>query len=773
MKYLYTLLLLVSSLTIFYAQVPSEIIGINYQGIARESNGALLAQETIKIRISLFDNSNTVLFTETHPSVETNEFGLFTLIIGSASSLNPIPASDWTKAVQIKTEADFGSGFVDIGTVNLAAVPYAFKAKYEGQMIDYNTANNKLYITDGNGSYIDSVTIMTSSGTSLPAGTTNGQVLTWDALNNTWGPQNAGTGADNWGSQVVVTNSTLSGNGTTASPLAGFSGDYNALTNIPTPFALPTGGINGQILSTNGSGTYSWVDDHVGTGADNWGSQVVVTNSTLSGNGTAALPLAGFSGDYNALSNKPTLFTLPTGGTNGQVLSTNGSGVHTWISAAVNTDNQQLSISGNSLSLTNGGSPISLLPYLDNTDNQTLSLVGNQLTISGGNAIPLTGLNDNKAWFKSGGTDLPTNINDSIYTNGNVGIGTNNPLEALHIKSIDSDIDLETNSSGESSSIHFKRTSGTGTAINNGQYFGNVQFQGPAGSGWRNGARIEGSTDGPQSAAETNGKLVFFTTKGASELERMRITRDGNIGIGTNSAGAKLHLFNNQEGIALKIENNNNINNSELYGIQTRVSNSVLNNKATFAQWSGVNNKNNSNDIDDATFAHYSFTNNSGTGASFGYYYKNFSSTDNSYGIYLTNEDNNYISGNLGIGTANPTEKLEVNGTIKIDDNSTNNKLVRTSTGSANLVPIAYGRVDANGALFAAGTTDNVLSATWSGSEYIITIDGVYFNINTYNAFITPVGAPIATSATSVSGQLKVSFTGSAQSQFNFIVYKK
>ena len=54
-----------------------------------------------------------------------------------------------------------------------------------------------------------------------------------------------------------------------------------------------------------------------------------------------------------------------------------------------NTDAQQLSLSGNTLTLQNGGT-VDLSPYLDNTDGQTvtdLSLSGNTLsiTLSGGN----------------------------------------------------------------------------------------------------------------------------------------------------------------------------------------------------------------------------------------------------------------------------------------------------------------------------------------------------------------------------------------------------
>jgi len=48
-------------------------------------------------------------------------------------------------------------------------------------------------------------------------------------------------------------------------------------------------------------------------------------------------------------------------------------------------------------------------------------------------------------------------------------------------------------------------------------------------------------------------------------------------------------------------------------------------------------------------------------------YYGDYSGTkgSNAYGLYITLEDKNYLSGNLGIGTTSPSQALDVNGTIK------------------------------------------------------------------------------------------------------------
>ena len=47
-----------------------------------------------------------------------------------------------------------------------------------------------------------------------------------------------------------------------------------------------------------------------------------------------------------------------------------------------NTDNQDLTLTGNTLSLTNDATSINLASYLDNTDNQDLTLTGNALALT-------------------------------------------------------------------------------------------------------------------------------------------------------------------------------------------------------------------------------------------------------------------------------------------------------------------------------------------------------------------------------------------------------
>jgi len=90
------------------------------------------------------------------------------------------------------------------------------------------------------------------------------------------------------------------------------------------------------------------------TGGDNWGAQVASTDATLSGDGSSSAPLS-VVGDL--------------------------------------TDDQNLTLAANSLSIDNGNA-VDLSAYLDNTDAQSLSFSGTSLSISNGNTVDLSSLQD-------------------------------------------------------------------------------------------------------------------------------------------------------------------------------------------------------------------------------------------------------------------------------------------------------------------------------------------------------------------------------------------
>ncbi|MCM4174219.1 hypothetical protein DHD32_22380, partial [Arenibacter sp. TNZ] len=153
--------------------------------------------------------------------------------------------------------------------------------------------------------------------------------------------------------------SAVGGNQDLASVLGfGTSAGNNQINNLADPTA------------PQDAATQAYVDAQVGGSA-----QTIVSantpNSISAGSDGGAY--------YNDLDPDPlNEIELPTGGTAGQVLSTDGSGGYTWITdnGGTDTDEQQLTLeAGNLLTLEDGGTPINLTPFLDNTDAQNATAV--------------------------------------------------------------------------------------------------------------------------------------------------------------------------------------------------------------------------------------------------------------------------------------------------------------------------------------------------------------------------------------------------------------
>ena len=129
-------------------------------------------------------------------------------------------------------------------------------------------------------------------------------------------------------------------------------------------------------------------------------------------------------------------------------------------------------------------------------------------------------------------------------------------------------------------------------------------------------------------------------------------------------------------------------------------------------------------------------------------------------------------TGNFGIGTTTPDEKLEVAGNIKISG-----EVNRTSTGTSNMVPIAYGNISSTGTINSG--SGNFTVSRFTAGFYTITITGESYHFQTHTSVVTPVGssAAIIVGTGSGGGGLHV-FTYNASgvavdNQFCFVAYKQ
>jgi hypothetical protein len=114
------------------AQAPAIF---NYQAVARNSVGNALSSKNIGVKITVHDGSATgpTVYSETR-ILTTNPFGLFNVQIGSPGASNvsgTVAGVNWatsTKFLQVEMDQNGGSAFVDMGTTQLASVPFALNA---------------------------------------------------------------------------------------------------------------------------------------------------------------------------------------------------------------------------------------------------------------------------------------------------------------------------------------------------------------------------------------------------------------------------------------------------------------------------------------------------------------------------------------------------------------------------------------------------------------------------------------------------------------------
>jgi hypothetical protein len=155
-----------------------------------------------------------------------------------------------------------------------------------------------------------------------------------------------------------------------------------------------------------------------------------VTATAFAGNGSALAGINVNDADANPANEIQDLSLA------GNTLSLTGDATPVNLSGFLdNTDAQDLSLAGNTLSLSGDASPVDLSGFLDNTDAQDLSLTGTVLSLTG-DATPvdlspiLGGLGDGHSLDADDGDPI-----DALYVDseGSVGIGTTAPQAALHI----------------------------------------------------------------------------------------------------------------------------------------------------------------------------------------------------------------------------------------------------------------------------------------------------------------------------------------------------
>ncbi len=125
------------AIALYSADLSSQSVplGMHYQAVARDENGKELALKSIDVMFTILTGSpvGTQAYQESYTGVVTSKYGVFSLIIGQGTKTDPngpdISQVPWEHANHwLKVEIDFGKGFVNMGTMQFMAVPYAMYA---------------------------------------------------------------------------------------------------------------------------------------------------------------------------------------------------------------------------------------------------------------------------------------------------------------------------------------------------------------------------------------------------------------------------------------------------------------------------------------------------------------------------------------------------------------------------------------------------------------------------------------------------------------------
>jgi hypothetical protein len=461
-KLLFTLLIGIS--TIAFAQAPQEI---SYQGVARNVNGTVLANQAIGIKLDLHQGSTggTIVFSESHNKT-TNSFGLFTLGIGSVNTAG-FTSINWANGsyfLEVSMDPTGGSSYISVGIQQFMSVPYAlYAASAPAPSVTFT--NNILSVggntttiasgttyTAGSGIIVsgntitnsapDQIVTLTPAGSASVSGTYpnftintpttqvysagNGIDVTNGVISNTAAvvtPTIVGTGATTVNG--VYPNLTI--NTPTIAPdqtvtllginAATVTGTYpNFTVDVPNGTLLPTG-LNGQLLFNNGtvwdtipqnSLFYDVANNRIGMGTNNPQSDFHVAGA----------------GRFDASVATRQIYTDSikiTGSVAGLVLTSDAIGNGTWQSLPVNSST--ISIVGSGLATV---SPTTGSTFTVSVPNPTISIASGSLSISNGNSVaipsPSLTINSNSLTINGPGGNtvlLPPSSSQSLSINSN------------------------------------------------------------------------------------------------------------------------------------------------------------------------------------------------------------------------------------------------------------------------------------------------------------------------------------------------------------------
>jgi hypothetical protein len=552
MKQLFTFFTILFANTInLFAQAPPQ--GINYQAViymdgndsqpGTNISGQLLVNQNITVQFSILKSSITgpIVYKEIH-HVETDEFGMFSLIIGQGNAIgtSAFPAIDWASDnyfLNVELDKKAGTDFKIMSTQQLWSVPYSL---YSGESSYAGTAGNGISTISDNGN--GTITITNVDGSSY----------TSPILSGLTGPQGIqGATGDNGLNALAKTTSEGAGINCTTGGLKieyGLDANSNGILDASeinvtltkyvcngeqgTPGSQNTWSLTGNTgtsLSTNFIGTtdaQDWIiktnnlerlrvnsEGNIGIGTNNPQAKLVINGDSGSGSGVDSSIVFTAIGNVGIGQPSP-LYKLDIGTSDN----------FNWAARIQNAGG-----SGNGL-LIKSGAPTSNVPVFEIQNNASTPIV----SVRANNLFGI-GTSNPLGKFHVNNDISGSDSSFVVTTDGKVGIGTSSPTDKVVIQ----DGGMRINGK-------------FGIGFNDDPYANNVA------NGWE-GAKIYWEEGTINSAAPQSDYLVIekkdgnstspdggiaFANRGNNGLRSttMVISGLGNVGIGTIAPARSLHI---------------------------------------------------------------------------------------------------------------------------------------------------------------------------------------------------------------------------------------
>ena len=682
------LLFIAFQTSLSFAQAPPQ--GINYQAVVYNDNGdnqpglnvpgQVLRNKNIRVRYTIIQNAanGTEVYKEVHTTT-TDAFGMFSLVIGQGVQVGSTAFSNinWGAGLHfLKVEIDKrgGTNYVLMSNQQLMSVPYAL---YSEKSTYATSAGNGIVsvLDNGNGTltftYIDGSNYTTPilSGLQGPQGIQGATGTQGSAGQNGLSAYEIWLSQGNTGTQQDFLTSIIGLQGIQG--VAGINGSNgkNTLAKTTTETAgvnCTTGGIKieyGLDANSNGILDLSEINVSLTKYVCNGAVGAIGAQGVQGIQGIQGVP--GANGT-NGSDGKNTLAktTTEVAGSN---CTTGGIKIEYGLDA---NNNNVLDVSEINATLTK---------YVCNGTVGATGATGPQGIPGSQNAWSLTGNTGTNSTTNFIGTadaqDFVLKTNNAerlrMTSNGNLGIGTNSPLQKFHLKNdvFGNDSSVFVNRGGtlmigvngifnpaigievgkrwieigkDSSGIHglVKNSTLDGKLIMGfNPFFGTIE--------------INQQTGGYSGGSSAKNHFITFNTAegGISSGERMRISPSGYVGIGTNDPTCPLMIrstLNTPNTIMADLGNSISDGNFRLVTTKGVGTNNVGDAVMNFSMIYG----NSGSTISSSIKFHRGTLGNDGS----------ISFTTNNDAIEIMRLANVANTGRVGIGTASPDQSLSVNG---------------------------------------------------------------------------------------------------------------